>query len=117
MAQNRLCRLQTSGRVPGAAVSAAVDFLIPGLEGLHFVAYGSSQGSVVVACARQVRRRATVQDRFALAELPVITWQVGGGRQHCTWALHMGTTAGPRHPPVLACIHAAGPDWQHAGQL
>ena len=42
-------------RLGGAASSPAVDFLIPGLEGLHFTAYGSSQGSVVVACARQVR--------------------------------------------------------------
>ena len=47
-------RLQVAARVPGAATSNAVDFLIAGLEGLHFVAYGSSHGTVVVACARQV---------------------------------------------------------------
>lgn len=47
--------LQLGDRLPGAACSEAVDFLVPGLEGLHLVAYGSSQGSVVVACARQVR--------------------------------------------------------------
>jgi hypothetical protein len=46
--------LQVAARVPGAATSNAVDFLIAGLEGLHFVAYGSSHGTVVVACARQV---------------------------------------------------------------
>ena len=51
-----LCTLQVAARVPGAATSNAVDFLIAGLEGLHFVAYGSSHGSVVVACARQVGR-------------------------------------------------------------
>ena len=49
-----LALLQISARCPGAAVSPAVDFLIPGLEGHHFVAYGCAQGSVVVACARQV---------------------------------------------------------------
>lgn len=47
--------LQLAERVPGAAASVPVDFLVPGLDGLHFVAYGTSQGSVVICCARQVR--------------------------------------------------------------
>lgn len=50
----QLHQLQVAARVPGAAVSPPVDFLIPGLEGLHFVAYGCSRGTVVIACARQV---------------------------------------------------------------
>ena len=48
-------QLRLAERVSGAATSQPVDFLIPGLDGLHFVAYGTSRGSVVVACARQVR--------------------------------------------------------------
>lgn len=54
MRMQDLARLQVAARVPGAAISPAVDFLIAGLDGLHFVAYGSTQGTVVVACARQV---------------------------------------------------------------
>ena len=50
----RPARLLVAARAPGAATSPAVDFLVPGLEGLHFCAYGSSAGSVVVACGRQV---------------------------------------------------------------
>ncbi|KAL4433701.1 hypothetical protein ABPG75_000142 [Micractinium tetrahymenae] len=58
-----LARLQAATRVPGVAVSPAVDFLIAGLNGLHFVAYGSTQGSVVVACARQLDHIGSTQDR------------------------------------------------------
>ena len=65
--------LELAARTPPApsASAQAVDFLVPGLEHLHFVAYGASDGSVAVVGA-QVRGALPPQPNQRAVEVVVV---------------------------------------------